>query len=529
MQKPPIAEGLRPALVCLTCLLASGVLQAHAADPAEPRFDIRRYAVAGNSVLPAAEVEALLAAYAGSGRQLDDIESARQALTGLYARHGYTTVLVELPEQDISDGTVRLQVRELQVGQVRVLAARHHGDGNVRHSLPGLVEGQVPNTIELAESLRLANENPSKRTQFLFKPTDDAARIDALLRIEDESPVKTYVTLDDSGTAATGRSRLGIGYQHANLFDRDHVLTLQAIGSPEKADAVAILGAGYRLPLYRSADSLDFYAGYSDVSSGSLPGVANVSGKGAILGGHYTYNLAKTSAFEHRLTAGLDYRAYQNDIDSNGTQLGHDVTVHPVVLGYAGQWQGRTAEVGWSVSYSHNLPGGAKGTDSDFQAARTGADANYQLLRLNAHYSQSFAKDWQVRLGLDAQYTDQPLVSGEQFGLGGRDSVRGFSERAVNRDRGLRLGVEVFTPDYGGSLPIDGANLRLSAFLEGGRGLDAAPAMNPAETIGSAGLGLRLGWQKALSLRIDYGRVINGDGERDQGDGRFHASLAYTF
>jgi len=42
--------------------------------------------------------------------------------------------------------------------------------------------------------------------------------VDAVVRVSDERPIKYSLTLDNTGTPQTGTYRVGLGYQHANLF-----------------------------------------------------------------------------------------------------------------------------------------------------------------------------------------------------------------------------------------------------------------------------------------------------------------------
>ncbi|MDP3336167.1 MAG: POTRA domain-containing protein, partial [Rhodoferax sp.] len=320
-----------PVAIVLALSLTHGALAQQEA-PAEPQFSISNFEVSGNSLLAPTQVDARLAGFVGKQRRFADIEAARRALEAMYLQAGYSTVQVTLPEQEISSGVIRLVVREMKLGSITLLSANHHDLDNVKASLPGLVEGQVPNTVAVAESLRLANDNPSKQTQLLFKPDPANNRVDATLRLEDEKPWKGFLSLDNTGSRDTGQTRLSVGYQHANLFNRDHVLTLQYITSVEKPQNVSIYGLGYRWPLYDRADAIDVYAGYSDVNSGTVAGLFNVSGKGTIVGARYTHPFIRTSDIEHKLAAGLDYRAYENNIDLSGTALGSDVTVHPFSL-----------------------------------------------------------------------------------------------------------------------------------------------------------------------------------------------------
>ena len=61
----------------------------------------------------------------------------------------------------------------------------------------------------IAESLRVANENPAKQTIALLRGGAEEGTVDAVVRVTDENPVKYSLTLDNSGTAETGLFRLG--------------------------------------------------------------------------------------------------------------------------------------------------------------------------------------------------------------------------------------------------------------------------------------------------------------------------------
>jgi hemolysin activation/secretion protein len=522
---PPFLRHVLVGLIC-SCLAVNAAVAA-----GEPRFVIERFDIQGSTLFDAAEPKAALAPFTGSDRQFADIESARRAIRALYAERGFTSVNVVVPEQEISQGLVKLQVTEPRLGQVRIIGANHHDNPNVRQSLPALIEGQMPRTVALAESLRLANENPSKQTQAVLRPGTEAGLIDALVRVEDTDPRKVFVSLDNTGNQETGEVRLGIGWQNANLFNRDHVLTLHYMTSLTQPDDVSIFGMGYHLPLPNLHDSLDFHAGYSNVDSGQVNNDYQVSGKGALAGMRYNLNFTKRSPLEHRLVMGLDYRAYSNTVDFLGTPLGTEVTVHPVSLTYFGRWQEKQHRGQIKLGATCNVPGGDKGRDADFNAARSGAEADYCLYRYGASVLASLPKEWQLNVAFEGQYTHTPLVSGEQFGLGGMNSVRGFGERAVSGDRGWRAGVELSTPDLAPRFGLENLRLRVSGFLEGGelRRLQPQPGEESFIDIGSAGFGVMLTRPQRFNMRLDYGHVLNGGGNKDVGDGRLHASLSWMF
>ena len=513
-------------------LLLSGLSHGvFAATQGEELFAIRGYTVSGAALVNSADIEKVIAPFTGENRKFADIEAARQAIRQIYTSRGFTTVGVSVPEQEISDGNIKLAVTEPHLAQIKLFGAKRHDESNIRQSVPALVDGEMPNTVKIAESLRLANENPVKQTQILFKPGKQPNELEALIRVEDTQPSRTFISLDSTGNAATGQTRMGIGWQHANLFNRDQVLTVNFQSSPTQPEDVTILGLGYRVPLYGIADSLDFHAGYSNVDSGTISNDFQVSGKGLSFGARYNFNLTKDSDFEHRIVFGADYRAYQNTVDFLGTPLGTDVTVRPISTTYVGRWESRQTQLSYQAGFSQNISGGQHGRDIDFNAARAGADANYTLFRYGANLRYMLKTDWRINAAFDGQTTNEPLVPGEQFGLGGMNSVRGFGERTLNGDRGWRASVELNGPDIGKKTGMDDAHLRLATFIDAGaiRRLNPQVGETSNADIASVGVGLTFTKGNDFNARLNYGHVVDGGGDKNQGDGRLHASLAWIF
>ena len=122
-----------------------------------------------------------------------------------------------------------------------------------------------------------------RRSTLQLLNSDKENEIDANITVMDERPWKIGISADNTGDKQTGRSRLGVLLQHANLFNRDQLLTLQYITSPEKLDKVSIYSLGYRVPLYSLGSSIDLIGAYSNVDSGTISAATNsmnVSGKG---------------------------------------------------------------------------------------------------------------------------------------------------------------------------------------------------------------------------------------------------------
>lgn len=502
--------------------------------PASPKFQITRFQVDGNTLLKPEEVERVVTPFVGAQKEFADIQRALEALEQTYRDRGYGVVQVLLPEQDITRGVVRLRVIEPRIGKVVIEGNQNFNDANVRRSMPSLVPGSTPNSAYVSRNLQMLSEHPAKQTTVLLKAGAAENDVDATIKVVDEKPVKYVVTMDNSGTTDTGRFRTGFAVQNSNLFNRDQILNIQYVTNPEHPSKVQIWGLGYRIPLYSHSSAIELFAGYSDVSSGTLQGLFNVSGSGTILGARFNIYLPKIGEYEHKLYAGLDYRAYQNQVSqlAGGGGLVPDITVHPISFGYSGLWRMTNAELGFYGTYSYNIfNGGNDGADSDFKASRAEAPAGYQIWRAGASYTRVLPRGWQLRAVANGQFTNDALVSGEQFGYGGPDSVRGFNIREVANDSGYSTTLELYTPELAEQLKLPSTQMRLLAFYD--QGTVSRNSIQPGESKGqsggSVGLGLRLTYGKHFNWRLDVAQIVDPAGNESSNHRAWQTSIALPF
>lgn len=498
-----------------------------------PKFPIASFKVEGNTLLSQTEIDAAVRPFIGTDRDFGDVQRALEALEEKYKQRGYTTITVMLPEQVLDKGVVLFQIIEGRLSALKFEGQLHFDEDNLRASLPTLKQGELPVVDDISTNLRIANENPAKNITLRLKPGVRDEDIEAHIKVTDEKPWKIGAVLENTGTEQTGTRRLGFSFQHANLWNRDHILTAQYQTSPEKPEDVKVYALAYRIPLYGLGDAVDLYATKSNVNAGSIaagPISLAISGSGVVYGGRYTLNLKRRGDYEQQLVFGIDHKAFQNSIGGGGLQLGNDITVHPLSLQYNGRWSLQSSEIGFFGSLVRNLPGGDKGSQADFDQARVGAPDDFTVLRGGLTASHAYANDWQVRFSSSAQWTNDPLIPGEQFGIGGVGSVRGFLEREVANDKGFQASLELYTPELCKPLGDD-QRCRVLAFVDTGGVYRVSPLAGEQteEHIASAGLGLRYSWGKNLAFQTDYGHVLQGGGIRQRDDWRLHARLGVFF
>lgn len=497
------------------------------------KFEIKGIVVDGNTIISSEKFNDVLQPYISHDATIDTLQAALIAVEKVYAEAGYTAIKAVLPEQEADAGVFNIHVIEAKVGQIKVTGNEYFSLKNILNSAPDLVVGQSPNLLNVAKSLRIANESFAKYTRVVIVKSVHADEVDAELKVQDASPRRFAVSLDNTGTKQTGRQRLSLVFQHANLFDLDHAMAAQYTTSPEHEDQVKIFGISYRIPIYSLADTIDISLGRSDVNSGNITTTAGnfgISGSGDYASLNYNHALPVWHDIEQRLSLGLNWRSFESEVrQEGGPDLIPDLTSAPASITYTMSQQQNERRWLASVGLVHNLPSGDDGdTDAYNQAgARQGATSHFNLIRYQLAYSRPLTSKLNLGFELNGQHTRNLLISGEQFGIGGAGSVRGFDLREVNGDKGFRTSLEL------SSTPIAlFKNMRLVGvgFYDYGytERNDPQPGEVKNEALASAGAGLRLSANN-FQLKLDVARALNGSPNYDAGEYQGHFEMVYIF
>jgi len=527
----------RNAITLIVFVLWFGV--AAAQDPVPVvRFNVSSFAIVGNNPLDKATTDTLLAPYLGPQEGLDRLFEAVALLEKTILDSGFSFYRVVLPPQTMEAGVITLKVLTIKVARINTSGNKYFSDDNVRASLPGLKLGATPDTRELSRQLIVANNHTAKQVTIRMQQSDQPDRVDVELAVRDQRPWKLFTSLNNTGSDATGEFRFTAGAQYSNLFDLDHEITASYTTAPGHVGDVQQYGFNYRLPLYRFSGDLALFYSSSDVDTGRVAQVFDVSGAGRFKGATYTQTFNNINSYRHQASVAVEDRLFNNTLADpttgavlvdpvTGRPLVPDVRSRPLTLGYHGEYVLERSRLNFNVSYSRNLTSGRKNDNTTYGESRAGADVHWQALRFSASASHALPGQWLLNGALSGQLTGEPLISGEQFGVGGVGSVRGYEERAATGDKGLRGSLEVWTP----SAPFL-ANLRMIGFVDAGyvKSLKTAgTGQLGSDTLLSAGVGLRWQWKNQLNLQLDYGHSLRDARTADAGGTKIHLRLFYGF
>ena len=508
---------MRFALVCALGVSLLGGAPAAATEG--PRFPVERFEIEGELPIPRERALMLLAPFAGPDVDLERLQAAAARLEAELFDRGFAFYRVIVPPQALR-GTAVVRVLPFRLAKVDVSGNRNFTTENVLASLPALKLGDSPNVAAVARNRAAANEHPTKRVEVTFRQSEVPDSVEAAVAVQDAPPRSIFFGLNNIGDSRTGRWRTMVGFQHSNLWNLDHSLTATYTTAPEKTQDVQQYGFYYRMPFYSVGGALTVFYAHSDVNSGVVAEAFQVSGRGTFMGLHWRQHLTPIGAYSHSVELGLDDRFFDNDVVFGGTeQIGVDVRSRPASLAYRARYDAAAWALAAGIQYSHNLAGGSDNNDTAYVANRFGAGRRWEAWRYDADAA------WRVQpitfVGrLRGQYSNEALIPGEQFGVGGAMSVRGFREREFSGDYGYTLAFEAIVPT-----PLEGVSV--VGFFDHGiaRRIDSQPGEAAQQTAASAGIGLRWVLPRRVSLALDVAQVLDSTVRTVRGMRRLHVTL----
>jgi hemolysin activation/secretion protein len=509
---------------------------AGATPQAQNVFDINEFRVLGNRVLAPVVIERAVYPLLGPARTIDSVKQAADALEKAYRNAGYGTVYVDIPEQKIDDGIVRLKVTEGRVERVHVHGARYFSDRQILSELPALQVGQAPRLPDLQSELTALNARTEDRAVTpVLKAGTEPGTVDVNLAVADKLPLHGSLETDDRHTADTTPNRVTASLSYDNLWQRQDTIGVQYQTAPAKPSDARVLSGSYLGHV--GSDGALVALSYIHTSSDVLAlGTLGVLGSGSIYGAHLVEPLWTTAQSVQSLDVGIDFKNVSTEVLPDATSgSGSGAVTAPVkYLNWSAVYSSSWRRTGQAYSLTAGVGLGVRGVvnySQEFENARYAATPDYLYLRLGASASETLPGGFAMLERVSSQWADGPLVNNEQFSLGGVSTVRGYLEAEALGDSGGAGTLELHTPPLGsrgGSFlqPLYGF-----VFVDAGVAtiLNPLPAQRENVALWSDGLGFRLENPQGFTGSLDYA-VARRDGVRTRkGDSRLEFSLLYGF
>ena len=505
-----------------------------AAEP-EQSFEIVEFLVSGNTLFSTERLTDLLDDLVGPGRSAADVEKARDTLEKFHHEAGYPTVVVNIPEQNVEDGVIHLQVVESRIGATRLTGNRYFSSEQIMGQLPSLAPGAILYVPDVQREVGRVNRIADFKVTPAIDPGKEAGTVDVALKAEDHLPLHGSLELNDRNSLNTTALRLNAALHYDNLWNREHSLSLQYQNSPEKPSEVEVFSGSYTLPApWNRENSLTLYGVDSDSQTGFGEGFQTV-GKGTIIGVRYSVPLPGLESFSQTAVLGFDYKNFQETTGVAGSTAGQITTpvqYFPFNFSYSGTLSDQSGQT--VLNAALNIAFRGMVTDQQqFANKRFDARGDYLYATLGAERRQKLPGGAGLLLKLDGLIADQPLISSEQFTAGGMESVRGYHEAEAAGDGGVHGVTELAAPDLAPRCKL-GERFQIVPYLFYDFAFlfvkDPLPGQQQELHLQGSGAGVRGILFRDLEFQFDWAVALSGGvGSAKAGDNRAYFKLKYQF
>jgi hemolysin activation/secretion protein len=483
----------------------------------EIEFEVQRIVVEGAAYFPAAEVAALFAPLEGRKIVLEDLRKAAQTLEDRYRAQGFFLTRVFVPPQQVENGTLTVRVVEGYVSNTFVDAP----DEATRRRLAKMIQpivGQKPVSLDsLERRLLIINDLPGITGAGVLRQGAELGQSELALNVA-ERPSSYSVSVNNSGSNALGPWSFGANATLSRPFARIGALDLGLSGAGDKLKELRSVTARYAEPV-----------GYGGtvVSLGGLVAVAKPGGAVAALdidslvtsfAVRARHPLVRSRATSLFLDGGLSVNRSRTEAADVRIILDKTVVAELALSLQQNGWLGGATNV--TASVFRGLPFlGSMDEDADLPSVAN-FEPDFTRFTLNAQHIRPIVPRLSALLGVQAQYSDDTLLSGELISFGGMSIGRGYDPSVVAGDRGIggvaELRYDVRLPDQPNL-----NSLQLYGFIDRATITTLRNGMLPESdsTIGSYGLGARAGLFNRAYLELRFAdatrNVANASPQRD--------------
>lgn len=452
---------------------------------------VTAFRFAGNTLLSSSQLAPVVAEYLNRPVSFAELQQAAAAVAAAYRKAGWI-VRAYLPQQDIQNGTITIQIVEAVFG-----GARLEGNPPLRLKLEHVlatVEAAQPkgaplNAEKLDRALLLLDDLPGVTVSGSLRKGKGEHETDLILKTTDELLANGEVGADNTGARSTGRGRItGNLYLNSPLGigDLATVNLIRSHGSDYGRLAYSIPAGsdGWRIGV--SGSSLNYNLVADDFRG------LDAYGNSSTVGLDASYPIIRSRLKNLYLGLNYDRKRFNNEAN-------HAITTDYDIDAFSASLNGNLFD---------NLGGGGANnagltlTRGDVSLGRldlaenASLDGHFTKLRYYLSRQQVITNSISAFAALSGQAASTNLDSAEKFYLGGAYGVRAYPANEGGGADGQLVNLELR-----GRLPH---NFKLTGFYDLGHiriNHDNTAGANP-NSYTLKGAGLALGWQAQFGLNL---------------------------
>ena len=399
------------------------------------KIKVTKFNFTGNTVVSNDQLADLTSVFIGKELAYDELKDVLGAISDFYRKLGLWARAI-LPEQDIKEGVLTIQIVEGRLGKVIIKSEVNEPNLKleivrkyIENKLP---REQILNILQLEKNIQNLNNVPGIQAVATLEAGQEVGQTDVIIQLENRRTLAGSFQADSFGSRSSGKAR-GTALVNVNSLLKEGeqftIQRVQTIGS--EYDAVA---GSFRIGFDGTRGTIK--AAKLRYDLGDPFSSTNPTGNSE----EFSFSIDKplSSIGKTILSSNLTVSEsnYENKTISTNVQKKISRAVAKLNFNRADQFYKGGVNYG-SVSLTVGDV-----NDTSTNSATSNALGNYSKLNSNFSRFQRLTDQNALQVNLSAQYAFKNLDSGDKFSLGGPYGIRAYPNSEGQGDHGLMANIE---------------------------------------------------------------------------------------
>ncbi len=413
---------------------------------AQSGFVLEAIELDGVTVFVNGHFNTLVDNYLGLKTDLNVLNHLASRITQIYHKEGYFLSRAIIPQQEVENGKVTIQVIEGQIGNVTVDDQSQiikHDYFNIINKTIDKIKAMIPlHGPTMERYILLLNDYTGVNIQtILNKPTSNErlGDVDLVLKMSSNTAV-TSLGYNNYGSRFVGPHQASLTNQAGRVFNSFDTLTTQ-VSTSIPVEEVQFGSLNYALPLTEEGLTLSFNASYSNSEPGLSLRALDVEGDSTGYGLSLSYPYIRSRTENLIIGASLNFQ--QSATEFLDAELIDDKTrtlsifsEYDILDGLGG-----ATTIKAQINQGLNILNVTK-TGSENLSRQQGR-SDFFTAQLDANRQDRLGDRFQLITTLSGQYAPHPLLSSQEFGYGGTTFGRAYDPSEITGDQGVSAGAEI--------------------------------------------------------------------------------------
>ncbi len=489
------------------------------------KFFVKDFLIVGNRALNWDVVYEVVKPYKEKYLTLNDLKKLSNEITKLYIKKGFITSRAYIPPQSIDDGIIIIKILEGKVGDVISEGKfNYYSKEFVQKYFDPLKNEKAFNKYHLEKVLLVLNNYTDLSVKADLRKGSDFGTTDIKVEVKSEKyPFSGAVFYDNYGSEYTSRNRYGINLNAGNLLIEGSNFSLTGIIG-DSYDKLHTGSASYQFPIGSSGFKTGMLISLGNSNIGKELAILNIKSYSEYISLFFSYPILKTLIKDLTLKGSINFTNYKQSILNQTTTKDKyrylELGVGYLKLGFRSKTLLEIKIVqGLGEALDDVLGSSSYNTRSD-------PDKTFTKVEASAVKSKMMTDFLMIILKLKGQYSDDTLLSSQNFYIGGPASIRGYLLSQFSGDSGYSISGEMRI------VPFDNKELfQFAIFGEIGQVFlnKTAIGQYKDKTLTGAGFGIRSKIIWDINITADLAFPIDPEVDGDDREYNFYCQIIKTF